>query len=64
MPPPLKVTGAASIWPQSRHPSPVTLKEIKEEPSLAGISLIKQSRLSVMPVTAKEFGQILKLGGL
>jgi predicted RNA-binding protein with PUA-like domain len=45
-------------------PSPVTLKEIKEEPSLAGISLIKQSRLSVMPVTAKEFGQILKLGGL
>jgi predicted RNA-binding protein with PUA-like domain len=45
-------------------PSPVTLKGIKEEPSLAGISLIKQSRLSVMPVTAKEFGQILKLGGL
>jgi len=45
-------------------PSPVTLKEIKEEPSLAEISLIKQSRLSVMPVTAKEFGQILKLGGL
>ena len=45
-------------------PSPVTLKEIKEEPSLAEISLIKQSRLSVMPVTAKEFRQILKLGGL
>jgi predicted RNA-binding protein with PUA-like domain len=45
-------------------PSPVTLKGIKEEPSLAGISLIKQSRLSVMPVTAKEFGQVLKLGGL
>jgi predicted RNA-binding protein with PUA-like domain len=45
-------------------PSPVTLKEIKEEPSLAEVSLINQSRLSVMPVTAKEFGQILKLGGL
>jgi predicted RNA-binding protein with PUA-like domain len=44
-------------------PTPVTLKEIKEDPSLAEISLIKQSRLSVMPVTAKEFGQILKLGG-
>ena len=44
--------------------TPVTLKEIKEDPSLAEISLIKQSRLSVMPVTAKEFGQILKLGSL
>jgi predicted RNA-binding protein with PUA-like domain len=45
-------------------PSPVTLKEIKEESSLAEISLIKQSRLSVMPVTAQEYGRILKLGGL
>jgi predicted RNA-binding protein with PUA-like domain len=45
-------------------PSPVTLKEIKQESSLAEISLIKQSRLSVMPVTAQEYGRILKLGGL
>jgi predicted RNA-binding protein with PUA-like domain len=45
-------------------PSPVTLKEIKEEPSLAEMALIKQSRLSVMPVTAKEYERILELGGL
>jgi predicted RNA-binding protein with PUA-like domain len=45
-------------------PAPVTLKEIKQESSLAEISLIKQSRLSVMPVTAQEYGRILKLGGL
>jgi predicted RNA-binding protein with PUA-like domain len=42
--------------------SPVTLKKIKDDNSLAGISLIKQSRLSVMPLTAKEYWQILKLG--
>ena len=42
--------------------SPVTLKEIKEEPLLAEISLIKQSRLSVMPLTIKDYAQILHLG--
>lgn len=42
-------------------PSPVTLKEIKEEPSLAEISLIKQSRLSVMPVRPEEYTRILEL---
>ncbi|MEI6376065.1 MAG: EVE domain-containing protein, partial [bacterium] len=44
-------------------PSPVTLKEIKEEPSLAEISLIKQSRLSVMPITPKEYERIVAMGG-
>jgi predicted RNA-binding protein with PUA-like domain len=42
--------------------SPVSLAEIKADPALAEISLVKQSRLSVMPVTAKEFQRILKLG--
>lgn len=45
-------------------PSPVTLKEIKAEKELGEIALIKQSRLSVMPVTAKEYEQILQLGGI
>ena len=44
-------------------PSPVTLKEIKEKPSLAEISLIKQSRLSVMPITPKEYERIVAMGG-
>lgn len=39
----------------------VTLKEIKATKSLQEISLIKQSRLSVMPVTAKHFETILKM---
>jgi len=44
-------------------PSPVSLATIKADPSLADISLIKQSRLSVMPLTANEYARILQLGG-
>ncbi len=41
---------------------PVTLAEIKAEPALAQMQLIRQSRLSVAPVTLDEFAQILKMG--
>ena len=51
------------LVPVKALPVPVTLREIKEEKSLAGIPLIKQSRLSVMPVTAREYERILMLGG-
>lgn len=44
-------------------PSPVTLAQIKDEAKLANIALIKQSRLSVLPLTKAEFDHILKLGG-
>ena len=43
--------------------TPVTLEAIKSDPALAEISLVKQSRLSVMPLTAAHFKRILKLGG-
>lgn len=42
--------------------TPVSLAQIKAEPLLANISLIRQSRLSVMPVRADEFELILKMG--
>ena len=45
-------------------PSPVTLQEIKGEKSLAEISLIKQSRLSVMPIAPKEYERIVGMGGI
>lgn len=45
-------------------PSPVTLQEIKGEKSLAEISLIKQSRLSVMPIAPREYERILGMGGI
>ncbi|NJM34681.1 MAG: EVE domain-containing protein [Rhodomicrobium sp.] len=36
-------------------PRPVSLADIKGEPRLAGMALLKQSRLSVQPVTEKEW---------
>jgi len=42
-------------------PSPVTLAQIKADPLLAGIPLIRQSRLSVMPLSAGEFARIASL---
>jgi predicted RNA-binding protein with PUA-like domain len=41
---------------------PVTLAQIKEEPSLRDIALLRQSRLSVMPLTREAFKLIKKLG--
>ena len=41
---------------------PVTLEQIKAESKLSEIALIKQSRLSVMPLRAPEFRRILQLG--
>ena len=39
----------------------VSLEEIKNTPKLSSIALIKQSRLSVMPLTKNEWDIILKL---
>ena len=39
----------------------VTLEEIKNNHKLKNISLIKQSRLSVMPLTKAEWNEILKI---
>ena len=40
---------------------PVSLEEIKNNKKLKSIALIKQSRLSVMPVTKLEWNEILKI---
>ena len=44
-------------------PSPVALAQVKAERTLKGMEFVRQSRLSVSPVTAVEFSQVLKLGG-
>lgn len=41
---------------------PVTLHEIKREPRLADLALVRQGRLSVMPVAKKHFDLIVKKG--
>lgn len=42
----------------------VTLATIKETPALKNMALLKQSRLSVSPVSDAEWKTILKMGGL
>jgi predicted RNA-binding protein with PUA-like domain len=44
--------------------TPVTLVAIKAEPALAEMALLKQSRLSVQPVTAAEWKIVCKMGGV
>jgi predicted RNA-binding protein with PUA-like domain len=41
---------------------PVTLAEIKASPRLKKIALVRQARLSVMPLSAAEFREIVKMG--
>ncbi|MBO6838063.1 MAG: EVE domain-containing protein [Alphaproteobacteria bacterium] len=41
---------------------PVTLADIKAEPALADLPLIKQSRLSVMPIPEDAWALICKMG--
>ena len=45
-------------------PSPVTLDRIKGEPKLENMVLVKNSRLSVQPVTAAEWRVVCRMGGL
>ena len=45
-------------------PASVTLQQIKRHPELQDIALIKQSRLSVMPIAEHEWRIICGLGGL
>ncbi len=45
-------------------PQPVTLGAIRDTPSLAGIALIRQSRLSVMPIDAEHWALVCRMGGV
>ena len=42
----------------------VTLDEIKKDPKLVDMALVKFSRLSVQPVTPEEWKYVCKLGGV
>lgn len=44
--------------------TPVTLADIKAEPRLADMVLVKNSRLSVQPVTDAEWAIVCKMGGV
>jgi predicted RNA-binding protein with PUA-like domain len=44
-------------------PRPVTLAEIKADPKLSEVALVRQSRLSVMPIAKVHWDRICRLGG-
>ena len=44
-------------------PRPVTLAECKDETRLAEVFLVKNTRLSVQPVTAEEWKLVCEMGG-
>ena len=45
-------------------PAPVTLVAVKDNPKLARMSLVTSMRLSVQPVTADEWAEVCRMGGL
>ncbi|MGR3541846.1 MAG: EVE domain-containing protein [Hasllibacter sp.] len=45
-------------------PRPVTLADIKSREDLSEMALVRQSRLSVSPVTEAEWAAIRRMGGL
>jgi len=52
---------AVELRPVRALKHPVTLERIKSEASLAGIALVRNSRLSVMPLDEKSFARIVEL---
>lgn len=52
---------AVEIKPLEKFANPVALDDIKANVNLENIGLIKQSRLSVMPLTEAEYRTILHL---
>ena len=49
------------VAPVRKLQRPVTLAEIKAEPALAKMELIRQSRLSVAPVRDEEWAKVLEM---
>ena len=52
---------AVDLVPKQALARPVTLDEIKQQPRLKEIALVRLSRLSVQPLTRAEFEEILRL---
>ncbi|MBN8820354.1 MAG: EVE domain-containing protein [Sphingomonas sp.] len=54
---------AVEVAPVKKLASPVSLKAIKADPALANMAMVRQSRLSVSPVTEPEYARILEMAG-
>jgi predicted RNA-binding protein with PUA-like domain len=53
---------AVNLAPINSLRRPVTLRQIKSDPRLKRIQLVRQSRLSVMPMAATDFRAIVLMG--
>ena len=56
--------GMVDVKPLSPMKQSVTMAEIKATPALKDMVLVKNSRLSVQPVTAAEWKAVCKMGGV
>jgi predicted RNA-binding protein with PUA-like domain len=54
---------AVDVAPVKKLPRPVTLAEIKAKAFFKDFSLVRISRLSVMPVSDREWDEIRKIAG-
>ena len=55
---------AVTVKFKDKLPKPVTLENIKNNKELSHLGLIKQSRLSVMPIDSKSWKIILKMSNI
>lgn len=54
---------SVKVKPVEKLPRPVTLAQIKADPALSEIEVIKQSRLSVAEIRPDEWKHILQMAG-
>ncbi len=52
------------VKPKERLPRPVSLVEVKSDPTFAEFLLVRLPRLSVMPVTESQWKQLLEVASL
>ncbi len=56
--------GMVDVAPVMPVKTPVTLKQIKADPLLQSMALVRQSRLSVCPVSDDEWARVCDLAGV
>ena len=54
---------AVKVRPVRKLKRPVTLKQIKADPALAEIEIVRQSRLSVAEIRPEEWARIVEMAG-
>lgn len=56
--------GMVTVRALKALPEPVTLADIKADPALSELALVKHTRLSVMPIDSASWKRICNMGGL